>query len=207
MPFRRVPFCVKVTLIGSHGGDPRNTVLHYRRSSLLPDPGSAVLSDLLQQFVNAGQVPQKLAACVAAGTTWTEVKAVDVNIPNGAYASFPLSPPINGTRAGEPMPGGENFAVIKKANVAGRGRNGRLFIPDMSESDQNDSIVTASFITAVVNLITGLALTLFPSYGTFVPVIPSPTLTNFWGITAWVFDSLMDTLRTRQKGKRRHRRR
>jgi len=207
MPFVPIPLTVKIQLIGSHAGDPRISDFHYRRASFTSPPTSTDLQNLLLGFVNGAQVPESLRQCVAGGTIWTEVKATDIGQVNGAFSNIVFNPPLVAAALGDVMPGGENFAIVKKATVAGRGRNGRIFVPDIAEQFQNDSVITNAFVSLLIDLIISMAISIVEPGYTWTPVIPSRKHGTFWGIAGWVMDTLMDTLRTRQKGKRRHKRR
>lgn len=203
MAFHPSPYTIEVVILGDHEGDTRKTTIHYRYPISAP-PTDQNLIDVVNDI--ATRVVPRLAACCVASTRWTSVTATDINAANGRRATLALNPPITGTSAGDPLPGNVNLAIKKATGNAGRHTWGSLFIPDLSESSQSDSIVNSTLLGLVASLGSAL-LARTPATGLYPPVVASKKHVIFYLINAIVFNAALDSLYTRLLGKRRHRRR
>lgn len=202
MPFQYVPLTVEVTLIGDHEGDPRVSVFHYRYpSGTTPTLGelSLLCDEVSTRILNV------MRTAVSDLTRWTAVKARDIAVVNGLQFIKALSPPRPGTVVSEPLPGVVNFALKKNVSVSGRHTFGLIFVPDLTESEQNDGYVNNGYLQVMGALAIQLASrNVLPSWP---PVVASKKHHAFYPITSISFKNTTNTLVTRQRGRRRHHRR
>jgi len=203
MPFHPVPFTIEVRIVGDHGGDPRITTIHYRYPISTPPS--------FQQLIDtANDVATRIVPLMAAMTTnltrWTEVKATDINAAGGLSYTLALSPPIAGTTNSETLPGNVQFCIKKATNVAGKHTWGDVFMMDLPESAQNDATANSGYLAQAANLSAQLLLRT-PSVSQFPPVVASKKRILFYPIVAFTFNNQLDSLYTRLRGKRRHKRR
>lgn len=202
-----VPYTVEIQSIGYHEDDKRETVVHYRHGSAGAPPDTGDLQALANAWV--GNVLVRLIPCVAVNTVFDHVRAIDISVLNGAQNvdSDPLTP-TTGNSAGEALPGFANVCLTKMVNVHARGTMGRLFVEDITEPNQNDDVIGQALIQLLLELALSMLLHLPDAHGqSYAPVVASKKHGTFYTMTGVQFDNIMDTLRTRGKLKRRHKRR
>jgi hypothetical protein len=205
MPFHPVPNTVEVKIKGDHAGDPRITTLHYRYGPVGgPRPTQAELDDLLGTII--ATVLSRLLATSSNSTRWTELTAQDIHDLAGATARRVLNPILTGGRQGEVCPGNVQLVIGKKSNQAVPWGRGRLFIPDIAEGDQNDAVINASLAANVLSLAAELLINR-GAIRNFVPVIASKTHVTWTPLVATAFNLITDSLITRLKDHKRHKRR
>ncbi len=203
MPFHPVPLTIEVRITGDHGGDPRITTIHYRYPIGAP-PTLQLLTDVANDV--ATRILPKMAAMVHNTTRWTEVRATNINAAGGLSYTLSLSPPIIGQNIGDVLPGNVNFAMKKATTSTLKHAYGDVFMMDIPEQRQNDSVVDSTYLSLAAQLAAQLLLRT-PAAGLYPPVVASKTRLFFYSIVAVVFNNLLDSLYTRLKGKRRHKRR
>ncbi len=206
MPALPVPATVEFQLRGYHEDDKRETVMHYRHGLQGPPPDAADLTFLAHQWESI--VWPHVFPCVTAFTTWTDLKVIDISVLHGLQTDDTTGFPSSGNRNGEPLPGFAQVCLTKQVNVHQRGTLGRMFVMDISEQDQNDDVIQNALINLLLQLALALLQHFIDAHGqSYAPVVASKKHGVFYTMTGVEFDSIMDTLRTRGKGKRRHRRR
>jgi len=205
MPFHPVPNTVEVKIKGDHAGDPRITTLHYRYGPVGgPRPTDAELNDLLASVI--ATVLSRLLSTVSNSTRYTSLSAQDIHDSAGRYVERNLNPVLTGGQLGEVCPGNVQLCIGKKSNAPVPWGRGRLFIPDIAEAVQNDATITTAFSALVINLAAELLLNR-GAVRNFVPVIASKTHNTWTPLIAATFNLVTDSLITRLKDHKRHKRR
>ncbi|HJY08147.1 MAG TPA: hypothetical protein VJ323_17645 [Bryobacteraceae bacterium] len=205
MPFHPVPNTVEVKIKGDHAGDPRITTLHYRYGPVGGSrPTQAELDDLLGTII--ASVLSRLLSTVSNSTRWTELTAQDIHDQAGLTARRILNPILNGGQQGEVCPGNVQLCIGKKSNQSVPWGRGRLFVPDIAEGVQNDAVITPALAALALNLAAELLINR-GAIRNFVPVIASKTHVTWTPLIAATFNLVTDSLITRLRDHRRHKRR
>lgn len=206
MPTLPVPLTVECQLRGYHEDDRRETVLHYRHGAAGPPPDDNDLITLATNFDLA--ITTALKNCMSNTSYFNDIRVIDISVVGGHQYDAPFAVQVPGNRTGEVLPGFANVALAKHVNVHRRGTQGRIFVADIIEGDQNDDVIGNALIQLLLLLAQAILQHILDSHGqSYAPVVASKKHGTFYTITDVTFDTIMDTLRTRGKGKRRHKRR
>lgn len=204
MPFHPVANTVEVKIKGDHAGDPRISVFHYRYGPVGgPRPTAAELNDLLASII--ATVLSRYLSCVSNSTRFTSLTAQDIHDQSGLFVERILNPVLNGGQQGEVTPGNVQLVIGKKSGQPLARARGRFFIPDIAEGVQNDSVITSTFQSLVLNLAIEFLLTR-GAIRNFVPVIASKKYGTFAPFIGAAFNVVTDSLITRLRDHRRHKR-
>lgn len=194
-----VPDTIGLEIRGTlNGQDVENTF--YYRYIAVPDESE------LQTLVNTVGEYWEEEALAVLPNQWVgrEVYARDLAAPITVQASDSSISGLNGSGAGQTMPGFNTLAIARRSGLTGRSARGRIFWMGLDETWVNGNSITAGVADLMVDVIENMD-DLVVTLG-FTPVIVSRvqsgvtlTVPLTYPITQWlVTDYNVDTRRSRK---------
>lgn len=195
MPFHPIANTVKVVLRGDLNGQQTINTFFYKQAGTLPIT-IADIDDLLSDFyVN---VVPGIQGCVNTAWRGIELTGRDMTSSTGATSAFPLSGSPVGLRTGAVAPGNVSIGVRRRAGQPGRRYRGRIELPAITEGDLDGDTIITTLRNAILNLIVKLLLDFTTSSGKIMqPAVGSSANGTSSLITAWLFDLISDSQKTR----------
>lgn len=146
-------------------------------------------------------VSNELCACLHQDYQMTELRLVNLGVtPQIGYNRL-LSPPLQGQRGDTSAPGNVSVGLRRVSAPRGKSYRGRIELGPISNTNVLRDAILPTLQTFLANLAIKLLLPAAPVGGpAMVPAVGSFKLVASEAITAWVFDLVTDSMKTRLLG-------
>lgn len=146
----------EVVLSYSIGSVPVLNVLHVRESTSIVLTDSRINAEAIAEAIIASPLMTMLLDCIS---TDAIINSVNVRrilpAPDVPYHRvLGAAEALEGTRAGQVVPTQACLLVSLYSNEPGRSGRGRIYVPGVSETDQNEGKLLQSFFNAQVGALT-----------------------------------------------------
>ncbi len=129
---------------------------------------------------------------------WTDVNAIDRGSIPFRQVDHNIATPVVGSRPGNCLPGNVSVGVRRLSGFHGRSYHGRIELPPPGDNDQFRDIISSALQGVITTLLTQLLVHITTGSGKeFTPAVGSEKLVASNAIVSWLFDSVIDSQKTR----------